>query len=531
MPFFVSLEKAKTMATNRISARNNTSRTTTAWQVIRLCSLTAVLLGSCATATSSWASVPRAIVHSPTDWAHVRLDYARRDKVQQLQRFCDRIHGLAQQASEDDVLARFFEVNLKCFALEQANSAPEELVRKTAEFRRAFNEYYIENWLAFYDLLFVDLQGNVFYTIRRDSNYGQNIFKQGRSHTPLARCLAAKPKKEVFIDFHDCAVSGEPAAFFVEPVHRKGEPLGWIVLQCAINKINSLFAGSEELGETGETFLVNHEGHMLTESNFEGQSTILTKRLSDDNIQAKFRDREGNRRVIDYRGFVALTSFEVVEFLGTKWLVVVKIDEAQVTTEHFMQHRNHYGDRIVERLADTIPGGSRSELPIDNRRIVRVDMDEFVKADHGEVLKTLGVSTCTAVVATYPGKFGYLAHISPLDRIYGTDGTNLLGHITKKIKTYDVYKYERRHVRFVIIASHFNSLRNIINKLVDDGFLLSQIRVLYHAKARCANVTYDYSQDQISVEWVLEGENSDACVHHGEDGHNLETIMKDSMSE
>ena len=32
---------------------------------------------------------------------------------------------------------------------------------------------------------------------------------------------------------------------------------------------------------------------MLTESNFEGQSTILSKKLSDDNIQAKFRDGEG----------------------------------------------------------------------------------------------------------------------------------------------------------------------------------------------------------------------------------------------
>ena len=155
----------------------------------------------------------------------------------------------------------------------------------------------------------------------------------------------------------------------------------------------------------------------------------------------------------------------------------------------------------------------------------------FVKADHGEILKTLGVSTCTAVIATYPGKFGYLAHISPLDRIYGTDGTNLLGHITKKIKTYDVYKYERRRVRFVVIAPHFDSLMNIVDKLVDDGFLLSQISVLFHPQARCANVTYDYSQDQISVEWVPDQALASRCIHHGVDSHDLETIVRDSMGE
>ena len=58
-------------------------------------------------------------------------------------------------------------------------------------------------------------------------------------------------------------------------------------------------------------------------------------------------------------------------------------------------------------------------------------------------LQTLGVSTCTAVIATYPGKFGYMAHVSPLDSVYGGNVTDLVGLITKKIKTYDIYKYER----------------------------------------------------------------------------------------
>jgi len=210
---------------------------------------------------------------------------------------------------------------------------------------------------------------------------------------------------------------------------------------------------------------------------------------------------------------------------------VAKVDQAQITTEHFMQHPNYFGDRTIEHLAGTPVGGSRAAFPGGDRRIIRVDMDEFVKADHGEFLQTLGVSTCTAVIATYPGKFGYLAHISPLDRVYGTDGTNLLGHITKKIKTYDIYKFERCRVRFVVIASHFDSLLNIIKKLTDDGFLLSQISVLYHPEARCANVTYDYSDDQISVEWVQRDSRVPSCIHHGIDGQNVETIVRDCMGE
>jgi len=464
--------------------------------------------------------------NSPYDWAFVRLDYARKEKVEQLKRFCERVHELAARARTDEVLVEFFDVNQKYYNMAHQGVASARFKSKITEFRKALNNYYVENYLAFYDVLFVDKRGNILHSIRKESDFQQNFIDGEPARTPLARCLQTDPREETFVDFHYYAASDEPAAFFVEPVHKDGEHLGWIVLQCAVNKINSLFAGAEQLGETGEAFVVNHQGYLLTESNFEGDSTILAKKLSSDNIRAKFDEKQGHRTVTDYRGFAALTSFEVVEFLGTQWLVVAKVDEAQVTTEHFMQHRKYYADKVIHHLASLPVGRGKEPFAKTGQKIIRVDMDEFIKANHGELLKTVGVSTCTAVIATYPGKFGYLAHISPLDKVYGAGATNLLGHITKKIKNYDIYKYERRRVRFVIVANHFDSLTSIIDKLVDEGFLLSQISVLYHPRARCANVTYDYSQDRVNVEWLLAQTRANRCIHHAGDSHNLETIVK-----
>ena len=493
---------------------------------LRCCLLPTILLALLVLSTAAGAD------KSPYDWALVRLDYARQEKVQQLRRFCERVHDLAARAREDEVMVKFFDVNLKCFTLAQEGTPPEEFTRKIAEFRKAFIEYYIENWLAFYDILFIDKRGRILYTIRRELDFEQNMFEGDLSRTPLAQCLRKNPQEEAFIDFHYYVASDEPAAFFVEPVRRDGQHIGWIVLQFAINKINSLFAGAEQLGETGEAIVVNRQGYMLTESNFEDDSTILKKRLDNRNIEAKFRERKGHRTVTDYRGFTALTSFEVFEFMGTQWLVVVKVDEAQVTTGHFMQHRNYYDERIVQYLAQSQAGENEDSYPPTDRKIIRqVDMDEFVKASHDELLQTLGVSTCTAVVATYPGKFGYLAHISPLDRIYGGDATNLLGHVTKKIKTYDIYKFERRRVRFVIVARHLDSLIPIVEKLVEEGFLLAQISVMYHPQAKCANVVYDYSQDHLSVEWVPHQPSDVKYVQHAGASHNLETIVKRSIDE
>jgi hypothetical protein len=333
----------------------------------------------------------------------------------------------------------------------------------------------------------------------------------------------------VFVSFHHYAASDEPAAFFIEPVRNDGEHTGWFVLQCAINKINSLFAGVEQLGETGEAFLVNRAGYLLTESSFEGDATILKKQLDDRNIEAKFTEGRGRRIVTDYRGFPVLSSFEVFDFLGTQWLVVAKMDEAQVVTEYFQQHRKYYIDRIIQHLSDRPLSPSGPRRPLADRKIIRVDMDEFVRANHGELLQTLGVSTCTAVIATYPGKFAYLAHVSPHDRLYGGDATNLLGHVLKKIKTFDIYKHQRRHVRFLVVARHLDSLPHIVEKLADEGFLLSQISMMYHPGADCANVTCDYCEDCVSIEWRLRATPAQPCIHRACDAQNLGQIVKQHM--
>jgi len=417
-------------------------------------------------------------------------------------------------------------VNNEYYNLLKKGAVTDDLRGRIKELRKELNDYYVDHFLSFYDILFVNKSGDVFYTIRKQLNYQKNLFTDQLATTTLAKHIHSNPRKEIFVDFDYYASSDEPAAFFIEPVFREEKHIGWFVLQCAINKINSLLAGVEQLGATGEVFLVNEKGYMLTESNFEGESTVLKKHLDSENINAKFRERKGNKLVKDYRGFTALSSFEVFNFLGTHWLVVAKVDEAQVITEHFIRHRRYYNDKIAHHLSSVSPKTDNKLSPKNGKKIIQVDMDEFVKANHGEILQTVGVSTCTAVIVAYPGKFGYMAHISPYDKIYGGFATNLLGHIIKKIKVYDIYKYERRQVHFTIVAKHLQTLANIVEKLVDEGFLLSQIHVSHHQQAKYANVLYDYSNKHICVEWVFDRKTAEKVIQHTRDINNLGNILK-----
>ena len=460
------------------------------------------------------------------EWAFIRLDSARDEKVQQLRRFCDNTHTQAQRINSDQVMLNFFDVNNTYFKMLQDGSAPENLKRKVEEFRKELRDYYISNYLSFHNILFINKTGDIFYSIRKESDCQKNIFSDELAKTSLSMHLSKNPKKEVFVDFHCYGTSDEPAAFFIEPTYKDGKHIGWFVLQCTINKVNSLFAGAERLGITGETFLVNRVGYLLTESSFTGDSTILKMHLDDKNIKAKFGERKSRKIVTDYRGFKVLTSFDVFNFLGTEWLIVAKVDEAQIITEHFNQYSNFYFGEIAHHLAeDSLYANEDISLEHD-RKMIMVDMDEFVKSENGELLQTVGVSTCTAFIATYPEKFGYMAHISPFDKMYDGGATNLLGHIIKKIKDYDIYKYEWRGMHFTVIARHLDTMENIVSKLLSEGFLLSQITILHCPKAKSANIIFDYSKNLIDTEWLIDKPSARKIIHNPHDKNNLGMIVK-----
>lgn len=473
--------------------------------------------------TTAWAN------KSPYDWTFVRLDYARQEKVDQLRNFCDRIHALALKASEDSLVINCFDINAQYAEALKQSAVPEALTAKVMELRQAFNNYYIENYFSFYDMLFVNRQGKVFYSLRKEADQNENFLQGDPSRNALVQCLSQLPENEAFVDFHNYGPSQEPAAFFVEPIHKDGVPAGWLILQCAVNKVNSLLAWTDDLGQTGETFLVNREGFMLTESNFTGSSTILKMRLDNRNVQAKFAQKSGHHVVTDYRGCTALTSFEVVDFMGAKWLVVAKVDKDEVTTQHYAQHRRYYADKLLARLKESTLPPLREPYPPAVRVIHRVDMDEFLRAEKGDLLQTFGVATCTGLLVASPGKFAYLAHISPRDKIYGADGTNLVGQMIKKVQTFDIYPSEHRHIAFVAVVNHLESLLRMVDKLVEEGFLLSQIRVLYNPRAESSAISYDYLDDQLSVSWRLAGQTGRPQVHQRGDAVDVGKMIEEIM--
>lgn len=448
--------------------------------------------------TANDPPAPADVVAASYQQTYTMLDRACAAKRRQLTDYLDRVKQLSGAAPRDAVLLRCFKLLGSYDRLARSQPPSPQARQAIEQLKQNTLAYCIDRYFPFYDLLFVRPDGLVFHTVRHNDYDQANLFTGIFKDTSLAQRLSSRPD-EAFIDFQQGAGSQQPSAFFVEPVVIDGRFSGWFVLQCDIGRINDLFVRDEHLGQTGELFLVNQQCQMLTDSRFRADSSILSLHLSPANIHAKFRQGRGHKVVTDYRGYRALSSFDVCSMMGNRWLLVAKMDEAEMLTRCYREHRGRLAEPLLRRLARQRPVLTEAPVVADEAPVV--DIDTFGRATCDQWIQTVGVSACTAVVIHVPGQVAYLGHASSYDCIYGRGEVDLVNHMIQRLRTYEIRPYRLREVQVDIIAPHTRSIRRAIDKLVDQGVFLSQIRFLHHPTAASGSIWHQVNSGQTIVRW------------------------------
>ena len=169
---------------------------------------------------------------------------------------------------------------------------------------------------------------------------------------------------------------------------------------------------------------------------------------------------------------------------------------------------------------------------------IKVDINEYSKAFPGQVLETYGVNTCTAVIISKPGEFGYLVHLSPLDDIYHNSvltrfflrdrKTSVLDSLLKRIGYWNIYPSETGDLQIIIAATHDNSVKTVIDELIDNGINLDQIKFFFNPKKDYVNVLFDVEHHQVLLEWVVrkEGERPDSFFESAAEAEDMSVVVK-----
>ena len=175
----------------------------------------------------------------------------------------------------------------------------------------SINKLFVTELDKFYDILFIDNKGDIFFTVKKEDDFLGNIHEERFKGVLLyERIKKIKIRETEFVDYEYYSVSDEPASFFITTVMEGSNILGYIVLQLPINDINSILTDRNDLGRTGEVYLVNYSQLMITQSRFIDDNTILTKQIDTEAVKNALQKTRGSKIIEDYRDKRVFSSYE-----------------------------------------------------------------------------------------------------------------------------------------------------------------------------------------------------------------------------
>ncbi len=214
---------------------------------------------------------------------------------------------------------------------------------------------------GYYDLFLIAEDGNVVYTVAKESDLGENVATGPLKDSPLGRCFLKSLNRTSLEDFAPYAPSNnEPCAFVGAPIKQGGKTLGVVALQLPLDAINNIMQERSGMGETGESYVVGPDKLMRSDSYLDPQGhsvkasfagTVEENGVNTEATRAGLAGRSGADILLDYNGNPVLSAYAPLTIAGLNWVCISEIDVAEALCpkiegkdkDFFTQYKEQYG--------------------------------------------------------------------------------------------------------------------------------------------------------------------------------------------
>ena len=236
------------------------------------------------------------------------------------------------------------------------------------------NAKYTDNFLniaerfGYYDMYFIDMEGNVVYLLSNEPDIGTNILTSPSAGSNLANayqdCLRShSPSFVEVVDFQPYLMSfNKPSAFVASPIFddTNTQMLGVLAFNLPTKQINDITNYGKKwkaqgLGNSGEVVLVGPDlllrsntrlmeedpDKFISIINAKGVSEEIVKKIryfkttmllmpaKDKGIKEALTGKSLLTHSKDYRGIKVLAASAPIKFAGLQWAIVAKIDASE----------------------------------------------------------------------------------------------------------------------------------------------------------------------------------------------------------
>lgn len=189
----------------------------------------------------------------------------------------------------------------------------------------------------FYDIFFINLNGDIIYSLKKESDLGTNLKNGMYKDSNLAWVFKnAKMFLETQISkFEFYLPSNTHAAFIAHPIYQDDQILGIVAVQLSQEKLFEIFSDQQGLGNSGELFAVykNEQNKILSVTPLKHIHNSVVNEYQFPNHEylsstKAISGMQGKGPTKDYRGIEVIAAWNYIPALG--WGVVAKIDSDEV---------------------------------------------------------------------------------------------------------------------------------------------------------------------------------------------------------
>ncbi|MGL1888900.1 MAG: methyl-accepting chemotaxis protein [Reichenbachiella sp.] len=198
-------------------------------------------------------------------------------------------------------------------------------------------EEYMEKY-GYYDLFLIAEDGDIIYTVAKESDFGKNVITGKLKSSPLGIAFAKAKNESALSDFAPYEPSNfEPAGFVAAPIFKGKAVVGVVALQISTKAINGIMQERTGLGETGETYLVGSDLLMRSDSYLDPINHSITASFKNptlgsvktDATQEALAGKSDSKIIIDYNGNPVLSVYSLIKIKDITWVSIAEIDEAE----------------------------------------------------------------------------------------------------------------------------------------------------------------------------------------------------------
>ncbi len=237
--------------------------------------------------------------------------------------------------------------------LSELKSESKKYIKSLKEYTRSYQWATIEDKYAadisrfltahnYIDILLIDNEGNVLYSVRHDDDLGRNLFNGKYTNTRFSQAAksAINTGRPVYSDMEFYApYQNKLSSFYMQAVvNEVGKKIGLLAIHLSNDPITNIMNEIVSFGETGETYLVGKDLLMRAKTKYNNKEGILRTRVDTQNIKNWFnRDDNNNKNknklesglYKNYRNVYVLGIQIPFEITGIQMLVVSEINEQE----------------------------------------------------------------------------------------------------------------------------------------------------------------------------------------------------------